>query len=223
MAQATLTITLPEQVWIQQVSTAYPEATFRVLAAVPGNESGFALVRLAGSSVPEMIDEIEAHPQILELTIVQRSEREATIHFETTAPLLLFSSRESGIPIELPVEIRGGEATIEVTGSRERLAELAEQLEQFGLQYRIEQVQEHLHQSQLLSERQLEVVAAAVDEGYYDTPRRCSLTELAGHLGIAKSTCSETLHRAEEAIVKRFVEDLPELDETGLEKQLAGD
>ncbi|WP_394742646.1 helix-turn-helix domain-containing protein [Natronococcus roseus] len=226
MAQATLTITLPEQVWIQQVSTAYPEATFRVLAAVPGNESGFALVRLAGSAVPEMIDEIEAHPQVLEITVVQRSEREATIHFETTAPLLLFSSQESGIPIELPVEIRGGEATIEVTGSRERLAELAEQLEQFGLQYRIERVQERLHQSQLLSERQLEVVAAAVDEGYYDTPRRCSLTELAGHLGIAKSTCSETLHRAEEAIVKHFVEDLPALhddDDEMIERPLAGD
>ncbi|WP_293028735.1 helix-turn-helix domain-containing protein [Natronococcus sp.] len=223
MAQATLTITLPEQVWIQQVSTAYPEATFRVLAAVPGNESGFALVRLAGSSVPEMIDEIEAHPQVLEITVVQRSEREATIHFETTAPLLLFSSRESGIPIELPVEIRDGEATIEVTGSRERLAELAEQLEQFGLRYRIERVQERLHQSQLLSERQLEVVMAAVDEGYYDTPRRCSLTELADHLEIAKSTCSETLHRAEEAIVKRFVEDLPTLEDEAFERQLAGD
>jgi predicted DNA binding protein len=223
MAQATLTITLPEQVWIQQVSTAYPEATFRVLAAVPGNESGFALVRLAGSGVPEMIDEIKTHPQVLEITVVQRSEREATIHFETTAPLLLFSSRESGIPIELPVEIRDGEATIEVTGSRERLAELAEQLEQFGLQYRIERVQERLHQSQLLSERQLEVVAAAVDEGYYDTPRRCSLTELADHLGIAKSTCSETLHRAEEGIVKRFVEELPTLEDEAFERQLAGD
>ncbi|AGB37414.1 helix-turn-helix domain-containing protein [Natronococcus occultus] len=219
MAHATLTVTMPEQVWIQQVSTAYPAATFRVLAAVPGSESGFALVRITGSSVPEMVAEIETHPQVLELTVVQRSEREATIHFETTAPLLLFSARESGIPIELPVEIQDGEATIEVTGSRERLAELAEQLEQFGLQYRIERVQERLHQSQLLSERQLEVVSAAVDAGYYDTPRRCSLTELAGHLGIAKSTCSETLHRAEEAIVKQFVEDLP--GEDRLEEQLA--
>ncbi|NKE37203.1 helix-turn-helix domain-containing protein [Natronococcus sp. JC468] len=219
MAQATLTVTMPEQIWIQQVSTAYPEATFRVLAAVPGNESGFALVRLAGPAVSEMLDEIRTHPQILELTVVQRSDREATIHFETTAPLLLFSAKESGIPIELPVEIRNGEATVEVTGSRERLAELAEQLEQFGLRYRIEQIRERLHRSQLLSERQLEVVSAAIEEGYYDTPRRCSLTELAGHLGIAKSTCSETLHRAEEAIVKQFVEELPSEDR--LEEQLA--
>jgi DNA-binding MarR family transcriptional regulator len=222
MAQATLSLTMPEDVWIQQISTEYPEATFRVLAAVPGADSGFALVRIAGPVVPEVVEAMNDHPQLTEITLAQWSDNEATVHFETTAPLLLFSSRESGMPIELPVDIQDGDAEIEVTGSRERLAELAEQLEHFGLQYRIEHVRERLHESQLLSERQLEVVAAAVDEGYYDTPRRSSLTDLADHLDIAKSTCSETLHRAEEAIIKRFVEDLPSLDngET-LEEQLA--
>ncbi|WP_440765163.1 helix-turn-helix domain-containing protein [Natronorubrum sp. DTA7] len=212
MAQATLTITMPEQVWIQQLSTAYPTASFRVLAAVPGSETGFALVRIAGPEVADIVEEMRDHPQITELSLAQWSENEVTVHFETTAPLLLFSSRDSGMPIELPVEIVDGEATVEVTGSRNRLAELAEQLEHFGLGYRIEHVRERLHESQLLSDRQLEVVVAAVDEGYYDTPRRSSLTELAGHLDIAKSTCSETLHRAEEAIIKRFVEDLPSVD-----------
>ncbi len=222
MAQATLTITMPEQVWIQQLSTAYPDATFRVLAAVPGADSGFALVRITGPDVADVIDDMNDHPQVTELTLAQWSDNEATVHFETTAPLLLFSSRDSGMPIELPVEITDGEATIDVTGSRERPAELAQQLENFGLQYRIEHVRERLHESQLLSERQLEVVVAAVDEGYYDTPRRCSLTDLAEHLGVAKSTCSETLHRAEEAIIKRFVDDLPGLDDDEpLEEQLA--
>ncbi|MFC4544640.1 helix-turn-helix domain-containing protein [Halosolutus amylolyticus] len=225
MAQATLTLTMPEQIWIQQVSTAHPESTFRVLAAVPSSESGFALVRIAGPDVAEVLDDMNEHPQITELTLAQWSDNEATVHFETTVPLLQFSSRESGMPIELPVEIQDGEATIEVTGSRERLAELAEQFEHFGLQYRIEHVRERLHESQLLSERQLEIVVAAVDEGYYDTPRCCSLTELADHLDIAKSTCSETLHRAEEAIIKRFVEDVPSVpdEEAGLEEQLASD
>ncbi|WP_408958713.1 helix-turn-helix domain-containing protein [Natrinema sp. 74] len=222
MAHATLTLTMPESIWIQQVSTAYPEATFRVLAAVPDAESGFALVRITGPEVPEVVDAMDDHPQITELSLAQWSDDEATVHFETTTPLLLFSSRDSGMPIELPVEVRDGEATIEVTGSRERLAELAEQLEHFGLQYRIDHVRERLHESQLLSERQLEVITAAVEEGYYDTPRRCSLTELAGHLDIAKSTCSETLHRAEEAIVKRFVEELPDASgEESLEERLA--
>ncbi|SDK18384.1 helix-turn-helix domain-containing protein [Natronorubrum texcoconense] len=224
MAQATLTITMPEQVWIQQLSTAYPAASFRVLAAVPGSETGFALVRIAGPEVADIVEEMRDHPQITELSLAQWSENEVTVHFETTAPLLLFSSRDSGMPIELPVEIVDGEATVEVTGSRSRLAELAEQLEHFGLQYRIEHVRERLHESQLLSDRQLEVVVAAVDEGYYDTPRRSSLTELAEHLDIAKSTCSETLHRAEEAIIKRFVEDLPGVDtKEPVEDPLASD
>ncbi|ELY62279.1 helix-turn-helix domain-containing protein [Natronolimnohabitans innermongolicus] len=224
MAQATLTVTMPEQVWIQQLSTAYPETTFRVLAAVPGAERGFALVRIAGQPVGDVIEDMRDHPQITELTLAQWSDSEATVHFETTAPLLLFSARDSGMPIELPVEIVDGEATIEVTGSRDRLAQLAEQLERFGLQYRIDHVRERLHESQLLSDRQLEVLAAAVEAGYYDTPRRCSLTDLADRLDIAKSTCSETLHRAEEAIIKRYIEDVPGLERDGaLEEQLAGD
>ena len=222
MAQATLTITMPEQVWIQQVSTAHPEATIRVLAAVPGADSGFALVRITGPDVPDVLKDMDEHPQITELTLAQWSDNEATAHFETTAPLLLFSSRESGMPIELPIEIRDGEATIEVTGSRERLSELADQLSLFGLQYQIEHVRERLHDSQLISERQREIVVAAVEQGYYDTPRLCSLTELADHLDIAKSTCSETLHRAEESIVKQFVEDLPTVEEPDeLEEQVA--
>ena len=209
MAHATLTITMPEEIWIQQLSTAYPESTFRVLAAVPGPESGFALVRITGQTVTAVIEAMADHSQLTELTIIQQADSEATVHFETTAPLLLASSQEAGVPIELPVEIVDGEATVEVTGSRERLADLAKQLERFGFQYRIENVSERLHESQLLSERQLEVVVAAVEAGYYDTPRRCSLTELAARLDIAKSTCSETLHRAEEAIIKRFVAELP--------------
>ncbi len=224
MAHATLTITMPEEVWIHQLSTAYPESTFRVLAAVPGPESGFALVRITGPTVSAVIEAMDDHPQLTELTVTQQDVNEATVHFETTTPLLLLSSRESGMPIELPVEIVDGEATVEVTGSRERLAELATQLERFGFQYRIENVSERLHERQLLSDRQLEVMVAAVEAGYYDTPRRCSLTELAARLDIAKSTCSETLHRAEEAVIKQFVTELPGVAEhADLEDPLTGE
>ena len=213
MAQITLAITMPEEVWIQQISTKYPDVTFRVLAAVPGAESGFALVRITGPDVPAVLEEMDEHPQLAELSLTQVSENEATVHFENMAPLLLFSSRNSGTPIEPPFEIVDGVATIDVTGSRTRVSELANQLSEFGLEYQVEHVRERLHKSQLLSERQCELVVAAVEQGYYDTPRQCSLTELAEHLGIAKSTCSETLHRAEEAIVKRFIEELPTHDD----------
>jgi predicted DNA binding protein len=214
MAQATFSVTLPETVWIQQVSSAHPTTTFEVLAAVPSSESGFALVRLTGTDVSAALDDMNRHPQLVELSVVQRSTDEATVHFESTMPLILFSSRDAGAPIELPVTIQGGTATVNVTGSRERLSAFADQLSQFGLQYRIETLRERFHDSQLLSQRQRELVVTAVERGYYDTPRRTSLTELADYLGIAKSTCSETLHRAEGAIITQFVEGLAPTEAT---------
>ncbi|MCU4753232.1 helix-turn-helix domain-containing protein [Halobacteria archaeon AArc-curdl1] len=222
MAQATFTVTLPERLWVREVSSAHPETCFHVIAGVPGADTGFALVRLTGPNLAEVLEDMDDHDQLTEISLIQWSDNEATVHFETTAPLLLFSSRNSGMPIELPVKIRDGEATMEVTGSRARLSQLAEQFSQFGLQYHVDNVQERLHDSQLLSERQQELIVAAVKHGYYDTPRCCSLTELAERLGIAKSTCSETLHRAEEAIVKEFVDNLANVDSDALiEKQLA--
>lgn len=209
MTEARLTVTLPEAIWIGDVSNTHPETTFTVLTAVPDEDVGFGLVRLTGPDIEAVLADIEGYDQITELSVLQQTDEQATIQFQTTMPLVQFSARASGMPIEFPMEIRGGTATVDVTGSHERLSELATQLRNFNLEFQVEYVQERLHTSQLLSETQRELVLAAVEHGYYDTPRDCSLTELAEVVGIAKSTCSETLHRAEETIIKHFVDDLP--------------
>lgn len=208
MPEAQLTIELPERVWIAEVSSAYPDATFRILAAVPGDSTGYALVRVSSVNVSEIVSDMQDHAQITDLTVVQRSDAQATIQFDTTVPLLLFCSQASGLPFTLPVDIVDGEATVEVTGSTDRLAALGDQLRSYCFDFRVEYVHEHVHTSQLLSDRQREVVRTAIERGYYDSPRRCTLTELAEILGIAKSTCSETLQRVEGTIIKQFVSDM---------------
>ena len=50
-----------------------------------------------------------------------------------------------------------------------------------------------------------DLLGTAIERGYYDTPRTCTLTELADAVGLAKSTTSEKLHRAEEKVVKEFL------------------
>lgn len=47
-------------------------------------------------------------------------------------------------------------------------------------------------------------MSEAIQRGYYDTPRECSLTDLAAALEISKSTASVVLHNAEETIIKEF-------------------
>jgi len=62
--------------------------------------------------------------------------------------------------------------------------------------------------SKALTKRQKEVVAHAVRRGYYDLESNVSLRELAGELGMARSTLGEHLQRAESEIMRMAAEDL---------------
>jgi predicted DNA binding protein len=52
-----------------------------------------------------------------------------------------------------------------------------------------------------LTDRQLEVFETAVEQGYYDVPRRATHRDLAGTLGCAPSTVDEHLRKAESSVV----------------------
>jgi predicted DNA binding protein len=206
MPRATLTLTLPEVVWIGGLSRRHPETRFRVLAAMADGGTGVGLTEVTGGDLDAVLDEMRAEDAVVRLDVLQRREETALIQFETTVPLLLEPLRESGVPLETPFDIVDGSLTWEVTAPHERLSALGERLEAAGVPFTLDRLRQRVDDGSLLTDRQAAVLQTAVERGYYDTPRECTLTELADALGVAKSTCSETLHRAEETVIKRFVE-----------------
>lgn len=57
-----------------------------------------------------------------------------------------------------------------------------------------------------LTDRQLEVFRTAVDEGYYDVPRRATHKDIAATLDCAPSTVDEHLRKAESRVVTGLVQ-----------------
>jgi len=212
MPRAKLSVRMPERAWIVQLSRAHPDARFRVLAAMPIDDGGAGLVEVTADDPGAIVAEMGEYPGIDTVDLLEASGDTALVQFHTGQPLLLFSAQEAGLPLRPPVDISDGVASVWATGSPERLSAFAEQLDAFGMPFEVERVTPEVDPVSLLTERQREVVSTAVRLGYYETPRRCSLTGLAEALGVAQSTCSETLHRAESAIVRAFVEELPEGD-----------
>ena len=212
MPLAKLRLTIPDGVWVGDLTREYPQTVIRILAALSDEEAGVGLAEVTGSDVPRVVTQMTEYEDVEHVEVIQHSESKAIVQFETTMPLLLLPARDSGVPLEMPFEICDGEVCWEVTAPNDRLSELGTQLETFGIAFTVDRIQQRITDEQLLTERQRRLVEAAVDEGYYDTPRGASLTELAEEVGIAKSTASETLHRAEEAIVKDFVENLQTMD-----------
>lgn len=210
MPQANLTITIPRGVWIGDISRDHPDVGIRILAALTGEDAGVGLVEIASPDGDEILEDIRTNDSVTEFEILQRTDDTVLLQFETTMPLLLLPIQDSGVPLTMPFTIRDGKAQWEITAPQSRLSELGTQLEEFGIPFTVNEIHQYIEPDQLLTDRQLRLVHAAVDHGYYDTPRRCSLTGLAEDLGLAKSTMSETLHRAEERIIKQYLDNLHE-------------
>jgi hypothetical protein len=205
MPQASLTITIPEGIWIGDVTRSYPETKFRILAALADGDNGVGLAEISGSEAESVLAEVCADETVVECETLQQYEDTVLVQFETTIPLLLLPIQDSGVPLTMPFTIQEGQAEWELTSPQHRLSELGNKLEEFGIPFTVNEISQQVEPEQLLTDSQLDLLERAIESGYYDTPRESTLTELAEDVELAKSTCSETLHRAEEKILKQFI------------------
>lgn len=191
------------------MSTAHADTKFEVVTALAGERAGIALVSVTTDDPIRILTDIEGRPDVVSTDLLWTQDTTVLLQIETTDPPLLLPLWRTGIPVELPFTIRDGEATWELTTSASRFSELGSVLEEAGIEYELEHVVGigETEADRLLTDRQREVVTAAIDEGYYAVPREATLTEVAERLGVSKATCSDVLHRAESSIVTWFAEE----------------
>lgn len=209
MPHAKLAIEIPDHTWIGVLSTTYPEAVFQVVTSIPGEGTGIGLVRLVATDPLPIITDIQARADVDDLELLWKHDDEALLQIETQNPLPLLPVLRAGVPLEMPFDIQNGVATWKVTTSTNRLSSLRDHLENLDMGFSIEYVRaiESSQADQLLTDRQQEVLLAAVDAGYYRTPRESTLGDVAETLAIANATCSDVLHRAEGHIIHWFVDE----------------
>ncbi|WP_225741135.1 helix-turn-helix domain-containing protein [Halorussus halophilus] len=200
-------MSIPERTWIHGVSTSHPDATFRVVTTLMGESSGVALVELVTDDPVSILADVERQSAVTELDLLWKHDEEALLQIETDEPLLLVPVWQAGVPLRTPFEIRDGQTTWETTTSADRLSEFGDRLADLGIGFDIEFVQsvDATESDRLLTDRQLEVLVAAAEQGYYGRPRTATLTEVAATVGISKSTCSDILQRAEGKIIDWFL------------------
>lgn len=204
MVRASLTLTIPERTWIGTVSRQFPEAKFHVRSAQSCDGIGVGFVELVASDPIKVSEEIERYDAVHTVEIFQQGEGRVLVQIEAEEPILLQLLDKTGVPVEMPFEITDGEVRWELTTTRTRLSTLSTELDQSNLGYMVEHIWDSTQFSQILTDRQQDIIRTALERGYYDSPRKCTQEELATEFDMAKSTCSEILHRAEERIIKQF-------------------
>jgi len=186
----------------------------RVIITTINGPVGFGIIEsLAGGeeSLKQYVSAMKASPSVLEIEITYQS---PTVYWTRVAiqpdtPSIYETILESSCMTRLPVIIQNGvqEHTI-LAPSREAFRDMLD-----SLKARFSKVQlRHIRSfasglpKHNLTVKQMEAMIMAFSSGYYDIPRRITVTEMSERLGIKRVAMQERLRRAERTIMTDFVE-----------------
>lgn len=195
-------IRLPESAWIASVSTAFPDATFRLLAGMPTDRGELHLGEVRSDSPDTVTAAIRDHPAVIEYQRLYRDDDRSLARYEAAETGLYgFLERTVVVP-EYPVVVRDGWFTVDVTDSRERVAALRNGLDAAAMPFEVLSLVEPGPDDRPLTDRQREALDVAIRAGYFEVPRESTLAEVADALDVDTSTASGVIRRATATLVK---------------------
>ncbi|MFC5367249.1 helix-turn-helix domain-containing protein [Salinirubrum litoreum] len=196
MVYARLQVRFPESLWIGRLSRMYPSATVTALSALGVDDDVVTLVSVTGAPPAEIVELARSDPAVTEFDTVARTADRLVFSYRTRSTIYRAAER-SGVPPVYPIEVQDGWADIECNTSRSALSAFVTELESEGGVVEVTALSDGSNGNALLTRRQREMLTAAYDRGYYDSPRRCSTADLAELFDVAPSTVSDVLRRAE--------------------------
>ncbi|MCH7659738.1 MAG: helix-turn-helix domain-containing protein [Euryarchaeota archaeon] len=125
---------------------------------------------------------------------------------------LLFETRQEGKRQLWRIVLSGGEPVSSFADALEKEVEGVGGISLLRLAEHSPIGSERAHDGDRLPAAQRRALHAAVERGYYETPRKTELGELAAELDVPRSTLSYRLRRAEAALATEFVESDSSLD-----------
>lgn len=205
MIRAQLRIQLPEGLWVRDLSREFPAATFDLLAGYRVGDAAVELGEIRADEPDVVVEALHAHPTVTDFEPLESTAERVLGKYETTDTDLYEFVEASSLPVEFPVLARNGWFEFDLTGTRAELDDLQAVLEASELAYELQSVVSTADSETLLTDRQRELLEAAIRTGYYEVPRECTLSDLAATVGVDKSTASTVLRRGEATLVKWFL------------------
>ncbi|MFH5802039.1 helix-turn-helix domain-containing protein [Haladaptatus sp. CMAA 1911] len=192
---------------IAEYSTEHSDEEFWRLTGHPTEDGLTFLVATETADIADFVQYFADRPEVISYEILDIEHQGGVIEFTVPEPALHRAILSSGNLPTYPLVVRNGWVISEIITSHDRLSELKQAFEQADLPYEITSLTQSLEPTALLTDKQRQFVVAAIAQGYYEQPRRCSLTDLAESMDVSKSTASRILHRAEGKIISQFIGD----------------
>lgn len=168
------------------------------------------LYRLRGD-LPEAAAVLDACPEVIDADITEGAEGLAYIHIDANATVeaLLRILLENEIVIDPPIDcLPDGAVRVTLVGRSDAIRRAVDAVPDH-LTMSLESLGDYQpDSSQLvarLTDRQREILEAAVELGYYEVPRRATHDEIAAEVGLSAGTVGEHLRKVEGKVLSTLV------------------
>ncbi len=205
MIRARFRMPLRDDLWVNELSTTFSAATFRLLTGVPKGDHALELGEVQADDPESVVAAITDHPDITAYEAVHLDDGRAVGQYEVADQGLYELLWASSLPPEFPVVVENGQMEFDLTTTREQFEAFCEALDETKQDYQLLSVVHTEDEDPILTERQRECMAVALRRGYFEVPRDCTLAEVAETLEIDKSSASETIRRGTARVLQQFL------------------
>lgn len=204
--QIKLEIAIPKSKWLADLNKLYPDLTFNMLSKFLVEEKkGITLFQIEGNRVKSFLEDFKQGAKKAEYQVLYKSDDILLLNVQTKDPWILNALVKTRILLITPIKVKEGKIIIETITERENVDKFLEELEEKGINFHIKSIG-YYHRSPILTDLQKETLKKVYESGYFEIPRKNSLTEIARELEISPSALSETLRRINRRLAENFLE-----------------
>ena len=205
---ARIKIKFPDKIWISEIFKKFQGIKMEIFYFLPYDlekSIGNSIVEIQHHDLDSIIDIIKNHPSVFEFNLMERNENRIKFNVKTKDPYLLYAVIRCGVLVNFPVNVREGHAYWKLISSRDRLDKLLTLFEEKNIKFELLRIGKAPYniddESNKLSLEESKVLDKAIENGFFEIPRKISLEELANSLGRSKSALSVMLRK----IIKKKV------------------
>lgn len=185
-----------------------PEAIDHVRGLADG--TGVILFRVRGGD-DRVSDLLEATPDVLEYHVTGGNGTvHAYVHFRPPEVVssLFYLQRTNAVVVRTPIRwLEDGKLEVSMVGSHDTLQAVIEEIPE-EVETELLEIGEYApgddSPDRLLTDRQREVLDAALEVGYYDEPREATQADVADRVGLSAATVGEHLRRIEGTVFREM-------------------
>ncbi|SIQ82268.1 HTH DNA binding domain-containing protein [Haladaptatus litoreus] len=187
---------------MKAVAEQFPDTIIRFLANYPTDEGVCSVLEIRTDDPERFVRDALEQWDMGTVEVLHTDDSTVVVTTEGQPPEGYFVSEDIEYHPTTPVVARDGYLFIEFVMPESKMAAMWKSLDERNVEYHVQSITDGYDVTDSLTARQREILTVAIERGYYDNPRTCSLTTLAEELDVNKSVISGVLHRAEGEIIK---------------------